>query len=93
MKKTDDEISRRIVLHKVLADAGRYRAIMMLSRSKAPLSVGEVAEFLDMQTSTASHLLAYLHRADIVAFERDGRIIRYCLAKTLAAKQIVKLIA
>jgi DNA-binding transcriptional ArsR family regulator len=81
-----------VVLFKILADMNRYKAVQLLVAARKGLLVSEIAEALSMGHSATSHLLASLNDAAIVEFNKEGRAVRYKMAKSPAAKSVSKLI-
>ena len=65
-------------LYKVFADSTRLRILHKLFNG--PISVGVIAEALDMSQSAISHQLKYLKDSNLVKSERDGKSIYYSLA-------------
>lgn len=65
-------------LFKVFADSTRLRILHKLFNG--PISVGVIAEALDMSQSAISHQLKYLKNSNLVKSERDGKSIYYSLA-------------
>ena len=78
---------RDILAPDVAADvAGVFRALsdptrvrMVSALAEAELSVGELAEALEMTLSAVSHQLGLLRRLRVVRARRDGRHVYYCL--------------
>ena len=65
-------------LFKVFADSTRLKILHKLFNG--PISVGVIAEALDMSQSAISHQLKYLKNSDLVKSERNGKSIYYSLA-------------
>ena len=65
-------------LFKVFADYTRLRILHKLFNG--PISVGVIAEALDMSQSAISHQLKYLKDSNLVKSERNGKSIYYSLA-------------
>lgn len=65
-------------LFKVFADSTRLRILHKLFNG--PISVGVIADALDMSQSAISHQLKYLKDSNLVKSERDGKSIYYSLA-------------
>ena len=65
-------------LFKVFADSTRLRILHKLFNG--PISVGVIADALDMSQSAISHQLKYLKNSDLVKSERKGKSIYYSLA-------------
>lgn len=65
-------------LFKVFADSTRLRILHKLFNG--PISVGIIAEALDMSQSAISHQLKYLKNSNLVKSERNGKSIYYSLA-------------
>lgn len=65
-------------LFKVFADSTRLRILHKLFNG--PISVGGIADALDMSQSAISHQLKYLKDSNLVKSERNGKSIYYSLA-------------
>lgn len=65
-------------LFKVFADSTRLRILHKLFNG--PISVGVIADALDMSQSAISHQLKYLKDSNLVKPERNGKSIYYSLA-------------
>lgn len=65
-------------LFKVFSDSTRMK--IMLRLSDGSMSVGDIADALDMSQSAISHQLKYLKEMNLVKGERDGKSIIYELA-------------
>lgn len=65
-------------LFKVFADSTRLRILHKLFNG--PISVGVIADALDMSQSAISHQLKHLKDSNLVKSERDGKSIYYSLA-------------
>lgn len=65
-------------LFKVFADSTRLRILHKLF--DGPISVGVIADALDMSQSAISHQLKYLKNSNLVKSERNGKSIYYSLA-------------
>ena len=65
-------------LFKVFADSTRLRILHKLF--DGPISVGVIADALDMSQSAISHQLKYLKDSNLVKSERNGKSIYYSLA-------------
>lgn len=65
-------------LFKVFADSTRLRILHKLFNG--PISVGVIADALDMSQSAISHQLKYLKNSNLVKSERNGKSIYYSLA-------------
>ena len=65
-------------LFKVFADSTRLRILHKLFNG--PISVGIIADALDMSQSAISHQLKYLKNSNLVKSERNGKSIYYSLA-------------
>lgn len=82
MKIEIDNISDNILidladLFKVFSDSTRIR--IMYKLFDGPVSVGDIAESLDMSQSAISHQLRNLKENKLVKSERDGKSILYSL--------------
>lgn len=82
MKIDIDNISDNILidladLFKVFSDSTRIRIMYRLFHG--PVSVGDIAESLDMSQSAISHQLRNLKENKLVKSERDGKSILYSL--------------
>lgn len=72
------DISTAIEALDALAHDTRLRVFRLLVQAGANgLSAGDIADHLDARQNTMSSHLAKLHRAGIVASQRDGRHIIY----------------
>lgn len=65
-------------LFKVFSDSTRMKIMYRLSDGS--MSVGDIADALDMSQSAISHQLKYLKEMNLVKGERDGKSIIYELA-------------
>jgi ArsR family transcriptional regulator, lead/cadmium/zinc/bismuth-responsive transcriptional repressor len=74
-----EAIQARARRYAVLADPTR---LMILSciRAAEPISVSDLAAATGLNDTTVSQTLRYLRAGQVVAAERDGRVIRYRLA-------------
>lgn len=77
-----DNISDNILidladLFKVFSDSTRMRIMYRLF--DGPVSVGDIAESLDMSQSAISHQLRNLKENKLVKSEREGKSIKYSL--------------
>lgn len=82
MKVDIDNISDNVLsdladLFKVFSDSTRMRIMYRLF--DGPVSVGDIAESLDMSQSAISHQLRNLKENKLVKSERDGKSIMYSL--------------
>lgn len=82
MKVDIDNISDNVLsdladLFKVFSDSTRMR--IMYRIFDGPVSVGDIAESLDMSQSAISHQLRNLKENKLVKSERDGKSIMYSL--------------
>ncbi|HQU05509.1 MAG TPA: metalloregulator ArsR/SmtB family transcription factor, partial [Acidocella sp.] len=66
--------------------ANPHRLMILCQLIEAERSVGELAAFLDLRSSTVSQHLALLRRDGLVAARRDGQTIWYGIASEPAAK-------
>jgi len=66
---------------KALADRTRLAVVQRLLQG--PMNVSDLAASLDVEQSLLSHHLRVLRDCGIVAGERGGRHIRYCICPTL----------
>jgi ArsR family transcriptional regulator, lead/cadmium/zinc/bismuth-responsive transcriptional repressor len=72
------------LLFAVLGDRTRLM-ILTCIKAAGPISVTDIAAATGINDTTVSQTLRYLRASQIVAAERDGRIIRYRLASAAAA--------
>lgn len=86
------KIAEMASIYKLLSDETRLYVIDMLFRSRTPLSVGEIAESIQMSHSATSHLLGSLFRNGVVENLRDGREKLYTIGKTIQAKRVMKIL-
>ena len=63
----------------VLGDPTRLTLLLAI-RAAGPISVSDLAAATGLNDTTVSQTLRYLRAAQVVAAERDGRVIRYQLA-------------
>jgi ArsR family transcriptional regulator, lead/cadmium/zinc/bismuth-responsive transcriptional repressor len=63
----------------VLGDPTRLM-ILTCIKAAGPISVSDLAAATGLNDTTVSQTLRYLRAGEIVAAERDGRVIRYRLA-------------
>jgi len=63
----------------VLADPTRLTLLTCIKAAQ-PISVSDLAAATGINDTTVSQTLRYLRASEIVATERDGRVIRYRLA-------------
>lgn len=66
--------------YKAMADRSRLEIVGLLSRR--PVSVGELAELLDLREATVSHHLSRLREVGLVDVAVDGTTRRYSLDST-----------
>lgn len=71
----------------MVGDPTRLKICYLLCRHKE-LSVGEIAELVDVSISAVSHTLKKLQEADIVENRRDFRNVYYQLKKTPFVKML-----
>lgn len=74
---TEEELYDLAELFKVFGDSTRIRILFQLSDKE--LSVGELADLLNMNQSAVSHQLKVLKQAKLVKNRRDGKSIIYSL--------------
>lgn len=65
-------------LFKVFADSTRMRIMYRLLAGR--MSVGDIAQALDMSQSAISHQLKYLKDVNLVKSKRDGKSMLYYLS-------------
>lgn len=75
---TDAGFAEVAEIFKLLADPSRLKVLYALRNG--PLSVGEVAEFLDVPQPTASRQLSRLQQGGLLARHRDGPVVYYSVA-------------
>ena len=85
-KKRDLRVAR---LFKLVSSPTRVSILMALSAKKT-LVVTAIAKAVGMTHSAVSHQLGLLSRADIVASVRQGRTVRYAIAKNTQARALVR---
>lgn len=83
MKEKKEQISDNILsdladLFKIFSDSTRMRILYKLF--EGPVSVGEIAEALDMSQSAISHQLRNLKENNLVISQREGKSNLYSLA-------------
>lgn len=74
---SDNTLSDLADLFKVFSDSTRMR--IMYKLFDGPVSVGDIAEDLDMSQSAISHQLRNLKENKLVKSEREGKSIKYSL--------------
>ena len=74
---TEEELYDLAELFKVFGDSTRIRILFQLFDKE--LSVGELADLLNMNQSAVSHQLQVLKQAKLVKNRRDGKSIIYSL--------------
>ncbi|WP_334329275.1 ArsR/SmtB family transcription factor [Companilactobacillus sp. HBUAS59699] len=74
----NEELESMVNIFKAFGDMTRVKIILALS--KTPLSVGEIADTLDMSQSSISHQLSLLRQLNLVNSVRHGRNIHYRLS-------------
>ena len=75
----DDDSVRKIArFFALLADPSRVKLLSALTIS--PLCVTDLADILKMNQTTVSHQLRLLRDLDVVACERQGKILKYKIA-------------
>jgi ArsR family transcriptional regulator, lead/cadmium/zinc/bismuth-responsive transcriptional repressor len=72
-------VRARAELFAVLADPTRLALLTCISAAE-PISVSDLVAATGLHDTTVSQALRHLRAAQIVATERDGRVIRYRLA-------------
>lgn len=76
-KISDNDLSDLADLFKIFSDSTRMRIMYRLF--DGPVSVGDIAESLDMSQSAISHQLRNLKKNKLVKSKRDGKSIMYSL--------------
>jgi ArsR family transcriptional regulator, lead/cadmium/zinc/bismuth-responsive transcriptional repressor len=79
-----EAIAARARQFAVLADPTRL-TILTCIKAAGPISVSDLAAATGINDTTVSQTLRYLRATQTVTAERDGRVIRYRLAKTPVA--------
>jgi ArsR family transcriptional regulator, lead/cadmium/zinc/bismuth-responsive transcriptional repressor len=74
-----DAIRTRARQFAVLGDPTRLTLLSCISAA-GPISVSDLAAATGINDTTVSQTLRYLRASQVVAAERDGRVIRYRLA-------------
>lgn len=75
---TEEELYDLAELFKVFGDTTRIRILFQLFDSE--VSVGDLAESLNMNQSAVSHQLKVLKQAKLIKNRREGKSIIYSLA-------------
>ncbi|MDO4187519.1 MAG: metalloregulator ArsR/SmtB family transcription factor [Lachnospiraceae bacterium] len=75
---TEEELYDLAELFKVFGDSTRIRILFKLFDEE--VSVGDLAESLNMNQSAVSHQLKVLKQAKLIKNRRDGKSIYYSLA-------------
>jgi len=79
-----ETVRARALLFAVLGDRTRLM-ILTCIKAAGPISVTDIAAATGINDTTVSQTLRYLRAGQIVAAERDGRVIRYRLASDAVA--------
>jgi ArsR family transcriptional regulator len=74
----DEEFYDLADLYKMFADSTRVRILWALSRQQ--MCVCDIAVLLDMTKSAISHQLKSLRLANLVKYEKQGKVVYYSLA-------------
>lgn len=74
-----------VLLFRLLSDENRYLILSLLVKYRSGLFVREIAEFLTMSHSAVSHQLGALVASGIVTFTKEGRQVRYSIARSREA--------
>jgi DNA-binding transcriptional ArsR family regulator len=74
-----ESVRQRAELFAVLADPTRLTLLTCISAA-GPISVSDLAAAAGLPDTTVSQALRHLRAVQVVAAERDGRVIRYRLA-------------
>ena len=75
---TEEELYDLAELFKVFGDSTRIKILYVLVESY--MSVGDIAQALNMTQSSISHQLRVLKQSRLVRFRREGKNIVYSLA-------------
>ncbi|MDO5785461.1 MAG: metalloregulator ArsR/SmtB family transcription factor [Eubacteriales bacterium] len=75
---TEEELYDLAELFKVFGDTTRIKILYVLVESD--MSVGDIAQALNMTQSSISHQLRVLKQSRLVRFRREGKNIVYSLA-------------
>ena len=75
---TEEELYDLAELFKVFGDSTRIKILYVLVESD--MSVGDIAQALNMTQSSVSHQLRVLKQSRLVRFRREGKNIVYSLA-------------
>ena len=75
---TEEELYDLAELFKVFGDSTRIKILYVLVESD--MSVGDIAQALNMSQSSISHQLRVLKQSRLVRFRREGKNIVYSLA-------------
>jgi len=75
---SDDDLTAMVNVFKAFGDMTRVKIILALAET--PLSVGEIADTLDMSQSSISHQLSILKQLNLLSNARRGRNIHYRLS-------------
>ena len=75
---TEEELYDLSELFKVFGDSTRIKILYVLVESD--MSVGDIAQALNMTQSSISHQLRVLKQSRLVRFRREGKNIVYSLA-------------
>jgi len=76
----------------VLGDPTRLTLLRCI-QAAGPISVSDLAAATGLNDTTVSQALRFLRTADVVATERDGRVIRYQLTDGLVAALLAQVVS
>jgi ArsR family transcriptional regulator len=79
-------------IFKLAASPTRVLILTMIAKGKS-VPVGEIAEGVGMTHSAVSHQLGLLSRSKVVDFKKEGRSVRYALAKSPEAKALARFLS
>ena len=78
MMKIDEIVAAKMAeLFRALGDTNRIRILSVLSEQE--MSVGDLAEKVDLTQSALSHQLRHLRQMRLVRTRKDGRFVFYLL--------------
>jgi len=87
-----DKILQVSTAFKLLSDPTRLKILCLLFDNHEGLCVYEIAEYVGVSQSAASHQLAKLEAHGIVSSYRDGQMICYAIIDNSEAKNLEKMV-
>ncbi len=77
---------------KTLSNPHRLSILLLLSQTTDDLCVSQIADYVKISQSLASHQLAYLEARSLVVSERKGQTICYTLKESPTVEKVITII-